>query len=73
MKISGLKKILCNFADLVKVATFVTFGLVGTYIVLILTNKQVPEHLIDFVKTVTTLYFGTQLHQKITRGENQDG
>ena len=58
-----MKKILENFANLIKVKTSVTLAVTIVFAVLAMTDKITPDHVMVIISMVVSFYFGTQ-HEK---------
>lgn len=58
-----MKKIIDNFANLIKVKTIVTFTVIAVFAVLALRGVISSEGVQNVVLTVIAFYFGTQ-HEK---------
>ncbi|MBQ8756820.1 MAG: hypothetical protein IJZ48_01050 [Oscillospiraceae bacterium] len=58
-----MKKILENFANLIKVKTIVTLAVTIVFAVLAMTDKITPDHVMVIISMVVSFYFGTQ-HEK---------
>lgn len=54
-----------NLANLLKVKTLVTLGVMGVFIVLSLQGKISPDNAMVVISMVVSFYFGTQ-HEKKT-------
>lgn len=54
-----------KLADLLKVKTLVTFGVVMVFVVLALQGRIQPDNVMIVVSMVVSFYFGTQ-HEKKT-------
>ena len=63
-----MKKILENFANLIKVKTIVTLVVTIVFAVLAMTDKITPDHVMVIISMVVSFYFGTQ-HEKKTAAE----
>ena len=60
-----MQMVLEKLADLLKVKTLVTFGVVTVFAVLALQGRIQPDHVMVVVSMVVSFYFGTQ-HEKKT-------
>ena len=58
-----MKKILENFANLIKVKTIVTLAVTIVFAVLAMTDKITPDHVMVIISMVVSFYIGTQ-HEK---------
>ena len=58
-----MQEILKRIADLLKVKTLVTFGVVLVFCVLALQGRISPDNVMIVVSMVVSFYFGTQ-HEK---------
>lgn len=56
--------VLKNLANLIKVKTIVTFGVMAVFIVLSLRGDITPDNVMVITSTVVAFYFGTQ-HEKV--------
>jgi hypothetical protein len=61
-----MQMVLEKLADLLKVKTLVTFGVVTVFAVLALQGRIQPDHVMVVVSMVVSFYFGTQ-HEKKTQ------
>ena len=55
-----MKKILENFANLIKVKTIVTLAVTIVFAVLAMTDKITPDHVMVIISMVVSFYFGKQ-------------
>ena len=60
-----MQMVLEKLADLLKVKTLVTFGVVTVFAVLALQGRIQPDNVMIVVSMVVSFYFGTQ-HEKKT-------
>lgn len=59
-----MKKIIENIAELIKVKTFVTFGVIFVFCLLSIKGLIEPASVKDIVLMVISFYFGTQLEKR---------
>ena len=59
-----MKDILKNFANLVKVKTFVTLVVIAVFAVLALNGSISPDNAMVIISMVVSFYFGTQNEKK---------
>ena len=59
-----MQKILDNLANLIKVKTIVTIGVMIVFMILALTDRLPPDSVMVIITMVVSFYFGTQTQKK---------